>query len=80
MNIHEGVKIVLAYLLELMLLNMYTSDDSAVLFWCAVFIFLPAGIYFAITMAARGNAKWYKYLGYSVMFPLFMVIARQNSN
>jgi hypothetical protein len=64
---------VLAYLLELMLLNMYTSYDSAVLFLCAVVIFLPTGFYFAITMVARENAKWYKYLGYSVMIPLFMV-------
>jgi hypothetical protein len=64
---------VLTYLLALLLLNMYTSEDSAVLFWCAVVLFLPAGIYLAIPMAARENAKWYKYVGYSVMISSFLV-------
>jgi hypothetical protein len=64
---------VLTYALALLLFNMYTSEDSAVLFWCAVVVFTPAGIYFAIPMAARENAKWYKFLGYSIMISLFLV-------
>ena len=64
---------VITYSLALLLLNMYTNEDSAVLFWCAVVVFIPAGIYFAIPMAARENAKWYKYVGYSVMTSLFLL-------
>ncbi|WP_374951049.1 hypothetical protein [Mucilaginibacter sp.] len=64
---------VTAYLLELLLVNMYTRNDSAVLFWCAVAVFLPAGVYFAIPMAAKENARWYKYIGYSVMTSLFLI-------
>jgi hypothetical protein len=68
-----GTWAVLTYALALLLFNMYTSEDSAVLFWCAVVVFTPAGIYFAIPMAARENAKWYKFLGYSIMISLFLV-------
>lgn len=63
----------LVYVLELSLLNMYTLNNSAALFWCAVVIFLPAGVYFAISMAAEENARWYKYVAYSVMTSSFLV-------
>jgi hypothetical protein len=65
--------VVLTYSLALLLLNMYTSEDSAVLFWCAVVVFLPAGVYLAVPIVARVDGKWYKSVGYSVMTSLFLV-------
>jgi len=63
----------LVFVLELSLLNMYTSTNSALLFWCAVIIFLPAGIYLAIRVATTEQARWYKYVGYSLMASLFLI-------
>jgi hypothetical protein len=65
--------IIMVYVLELSLLNMYTVVDSLMLFCCAVVIFLPAGVYLAIRITATENARWYKSVGYAIMASLFLV-------